>query len=127
MIMKLCCHSTCFGVVSFDADYPIGFILLQQAADSADVIELCVRESARRQGVGRICLSRAFILPMEYGASRVLLEVEVTNKSAYKLYRSSGFELVGKRPNYYRRREKTTDALVLECHLRLKRATIQSS
>ena len=117
VIMKLCCHSTCFGVVSFDVDYPIGFILLQQAADSADVIELCVRETRRRQGVGRRLLEQGLHLAMEYGASRVLLEVEVTNKTAYKLYRASGFELVGKRPNYYRRREKTTEALVLECHL----------
>ena len=117
VIMKLCRHSTCFGVVSFDVDYPIGFILLQQAADSADVIELCVRESRRRQGVGRHLLEQGLHLAMENGASRVLLEVEATNKSAYKLYRASGFELVGKRPNYYRRREKTTEALVLECHL----------
>ena len=117
VIMKLCCHSTCFGTVSFDADYPIGFILLQQAADTADVIELCVRESARRQGVGRHLLEQGLHLAIEHGASRVLLEVEATNKSAYKLYRAIGFELIGKRPNYYRRREKTTEALVLECYL----------
>jgi len=117
VIMRICCHSTCFGVVSFDVDYPIGFILLQQAADSADVIELCVRESSRRQGVGRHLLEQGLHHATEQGASRVLLEVEVTNKSAYKLYRASGFDLVGKRPNYYRRREKSTEALVLVRHL----------
>ena len=66
-IMKLCCHSTCFGVVSFDADYPVGFILLQQAANTADVIELCVRRSVRRQGIGRHLLKRVFILPASMG------------------------------------------------------------
>ena len=117
VIIKLCCHSTCFGVVSFDADYPVGFILLQQAANTADVIELCVRESMRRQGIGRHLLEQGLHLASKHGVSRVLLEVEATNKIAYKLYRSSGFELVGKRPNYYRQRAKISDALVLKCHL----------
>jgi len=103
--------------VSFDADYPVGFILLQQAADTADVIEICVRESVRRQGIGRHLLEQSLHLACKHGVSRVLLEVEATNKSAYKLYRTSGFKLVGKRPNYYRRRAKFTDALVLERHL----------
>ncbi len=117
VITKLCCHPTCFGVVSFDADYPVGFILLQRAADTADVIELCVRKALRRQGIGRQLLEKGLHLASEHEVSRVLLEVESTNKSAYKLYRSSGFELLGKRPNYYRGRAKNTDALVLECHL----------
>ena len=117
LIMKLCCHSNCFGVVSFDAHYPVGFILLRHAANSADVIELCVRESARRQGIGRHLLEQGLQLASQHGVSRVLLEVEATNKSAYKLYRSSGFELIGKRPNYYRQRAKISDALVLKCHL----------
>ena len=117
VIMKLCCHSNCFGVVSFDADYSVGFILLQQAANTADVIELCVRESVRRQGIGRHLLEQGLHLASKRGVSRVLLEVKTTNNSAYKLYRSSGFELVGKRPNYYQQRAKISDALVLECHL----------
>ena len=117
VIMKLCCHSTCFGVVAFDADYPVGFILLQQGADKADVIELCVRETVRRQGIGRHLLEQGLRLASEHGVNHVLLEVDATNKSAYKLYRSSGFELVGKRPYYYRQRAKISDALVLKCHL----------
>ena len=117
VIMKLCCHSTCFGIVSFDADYPVGFILLQQATNTADVIELCVRESVRRQGIGRHLQKQGLHLASKYAVTRVLLEVKTTNKSAYKLYRSSGFELLGKRHNYYRQREKISDALVLKCHL----------
>ena len=117
VITKLCCHSTCFGVVSLNAEYPVGFILLQRAANTADVIELCVRESVRRQGIGRHLLEQGLHLASQHGVSRVLLEVEATNKSAYNLYRSSGFELVGKRPNYYRQRAKIADALLLECHL----------
>ncbi|MGB0818310.1 MAG: ribosomal-protein-alanine N-acetyltransferase, partial [Candidatus Puniceispirillaceae bacterium] len=62
-------------------------------------------------------LEQGLHLATKHGVSRVLLEVKATNKSAYKLYRSSGFELVGKRPNYYRRRAKISDALVLKCNL----------
>ena len=117
LIMKLCCHSTCFGVVSFYGKYPLGFIMLQQGAETADIIELCVREPLRRQGVGRSLLEQGLHLASVCGMNRVLLEVEATNTSAYELYRSSGFELIGKRPNYYRQRAKTADALVLECRL----------
>lgn len=117
LLTKLCCHSTCFGVVSFDEDYPVGFVLLQQAADTADVIELGVQLSLRRQGIGRHLLEKGLHLAREHGIKRVVLEVEVTNKAAFNLYRSTGFELVGKRPNYYRRKTKCVDALVLERHL----------
>ena len=117
VLMKLCCHSTCFGVMSFNGDYPVGFILLQQAVDTASVIELCVRKTARRQRIGRHLLEQGLRIAIKKGASSVLLEVEVTNKIAYQLYRSSGFELVGKRSNYYRRRAKATDALVLKRYL----------
>ena len=117
LLTKLCYHSTCFGVVSFDEDYPVGFILLQQAAVTADVIELGVQLSLRRQGIGRHLLEKGLHLAREHDIKRVVLEVEVTNKAAFNLYRSTGFELVGKRPNYYRRKTKCVDALVLECHL----------
>ena len=116
VLMKLCSHSTCFGVVSFDADYPVGFILLQKAVDTADVIELGVRASVRRQGIGRHLLERGLRLANEHGVKRVILDVEVNNKAAYKLYRSAGFELVGKRPNYYQRKKESIDAFILERH-----------
>ena len=117
VLMKLCSHLTCFVVVSFYADYPVGFILLQQAADTADVIELGVRASVRRQGIGRHLLEQGLRLAKEHGIKRVMLDVDVNNKAAYKLYRSAGFELVGKRPNYYQRKKESIDALILERHL----------
>ena len=117
VLMKLCHHQACFGVVSFDANDPAGFILLQQAGHTADVIELGVRARLRRQGIGRDLLEHGLRLANEHGIKRVMLEVEVTNKAAYKLYRSTGFELVGKRPNYYHRNKESTDALILERYL----------
>ena len=92
VLMRLCYHQACFGVVSFDADEPAGFILLQQAGHTADVIELGVRARLRRQGIGRDLLEHGSPFN-EHGIKRVMLEVEVINKAAYKLYRSSGFEL----------------------------------
>ena len=114
VLMKLCCHSSCFGLVSFDADKPVGFILLQKAGDTADVIELGVRASMRRRGIGRHLLEQGLRLATEHGIKRVILDVEVDNRAAYKLYRSAGFELMGKRPNYYQRGKNFKDALILE-------------
>ena len=117
VLMRLCYHKACFGVVSFDADEPAGFILLQQAGHTADVIELGVRARLRSQGIGRDLLEHGLRLSNEHGIKRVMLEVEVTNKAAYKLYRSSGFELLGKRPHYYQRKKESIDALILERYL----------
>lgn len=118
-VMKsLCMAPACFGVVSYINHDPAGFIMLQQAGESADIIEICVRPPVQNQGIGRQLLEQALCDAKTRCLTKILLEVAVTNQSALNLYRSAGFELIGKRPQYYRYKTGRVDALVMEHSLR---------
>ena len=101
--------SQCAGLLSMpgvwltlarDAGAVVGFALARIAADEAELLLLAVRRTAQRQGIGRALLDRFDALARGRGAARVHLEVRDGNH-AITLYRSAGFELVGRRPNYY--------------------------
>ena len=114
VIKRLCMTPACFGVVGYLKGDPAGFIMLQQAGESADIIEICVRPPVQNTGIGRQLLEQALSCARARCLTKVLLEVAVTNQPALNLYRSAGFVLVGKRPHYYRRETGKIDALVME-------------
>ena len=46
-------------------------------------------------------------------AKQIFLEVDETNKAALALYKSSGFNEVGRRPGYYQTGKGHSDALIM--------------
>lgn len=78
----------------------IGFALARIVADEAELLLLAVRRTAQRRGVGRALLSGFDVRARELGAARVHLEVRDGNH-AVGLYRDAGFELAGRRRDYY--------------------------
>ncbi len=78
----------------------IGFTLSRLAADEAELLLLAVRRTAQRRGVGRALLASFDESARCMGATRVHLEVRDGNHAVH-LYRDAGFEMVGRRPNYY--------------------------
>lgn len=92
-----------------------GYIGSQTVLDSADMMNLAVSQSFRRQGIGERlvnCLTEAL---KEKGVKTLLLEVRVSNGPAKELYQKLGFEIVGKRPRYYEKPRE--DALILRKEL----------
>jgi tRNA threonylcarbamoyladenosine biosynthesis protein TsaB len=81
---------------------PVGFILLRQAADEAEIITLAVQPRARRAGIARRLLTVGLDKMTGRGALHCFLEVAETNDAARALYASAGFVEVGRRPAYYR-------------------------
>ncbi len=81
-------------------DGVVGFALARAVADEAELLLLAVRRAVQRRGVGRDLLARFDAAARARGASRVHLEVRDGNP-AVLLYRKAGFELAGRRPNYY--------------------------
>lgn len=81
---------------------PVGFILLRQAADEAEIITLAVQPRARRAGIARRLLTVGLDKITGRGALHCFLEVAETNDAARALYASAGFVEVGRRPAYYR-------------------------
>lgn len=92
-----------------------GYVGSQTVLDSADMMNLAVSQSFRRQGIGERlvnCLTEAL---KEKGVKTLLLEVRVSNDPAKELYQKLGFEIVGKRPRYYEKPRE--DALILRKEL----------
>jgi ribosomal-protein-alanine N-acetyltransferase len=96
-----------------------GFIAARLSTDELHVNNIGVRQSLRGCGVGGALMSTALRLGAEtLGARTALLEVRATNTTAQSLYRRFGFEVVGRRKNYYR--QPTDDALIMRAVLRPK-------
>jgi len=88
-----------------------GYVVAWFAADEGEIANLAVSPSAWGGGVGRALLGAALDVASSRGASAVYLEVRDSNERARRLYRSNGFEEVGRRRRYYRR--PVEDAIVL--------------
>lgn len=92
---------------------PVGFALGRIAVDEAEVLLIATRPARRRRGIAQAMLAEMLPRLAGAGAKHVFLEVAASNVAALALYRAAGFRAVGSRPNYYRGREATIDALVL--------------
>lgn len=99
-------------------DVPAGFILVRRAADEAEILTLAVLPDWRGRGVGRRLAEEALRGLYRDGARRVFLEVDAGNEAALHLYRSLGFEEVGRRHGYYEEAGEQRTALVMRAQLR---------
>lgn len=90
------------ALVASNGDQPVGFLLLRQAADEAEIITLAVRPAVRRSGVARRLLMVGLDKMAGRGAPRCFLEVAEDNMAARALYGAMGFAEIGRRPGYYR-------------------------
>ncbi|HSM38862.1 MAG TPA: ribosomal protein S18-alanine N-acetyltransferase [Candidatus Limnocylindrales bacterium] len=89
----------------------VGFAGVWLMVDEAHITTFGVHPEWRRQGIGRRLMLRLLELAIELRARRMTLEVRVSNVAAQALYRSFGFEAVGRRPRYYT--DDGEDALVM--------------
>ena len=79
-----------------------GFIVLQFAADEAEVLALAVAKAWRRMGYAASLLQAAIRACQRRFISCIYLEVAESNEPALKLYEKIGFVETGRRENYYR-------------------------
>ena len=110
-----------FGLIARDpseaAEAPlglIGYVICSRAGDDGEILSVGVRESHRRQGLGRRLLDSAVATLFSAGAEGVFLEVAESNAGAIGLYKHAGFEAVGRRRNYAKTRDGAReDALIM--------------
>ena len=88
-------------MVAVENDCVIGYIGSQSVLGEADMMNLAVSQEARGRGIGSK-LELALIERLrQNGVYRLTLEVRVSNEPAIKLYEKIGFQIIGRRPNYY--------------------------
>jgi len=93
----------------------VGYVGSQSVLDSADMMNIAVAPTYRRKGIGRLLIIALIDYLLQKKIHFLLLEVRISNISAISLYKSMGFEQVGRRPRYYHNPRE--DALILRKEL----------
>ncbi len=89
----------------------VGYAVTTRIGEEAELANLAVDPSARRAGIGAMLLDDLLASTDAPPGATVYLEVRASNEPAQALYRSRGFEAVGRRKGYYSR--PTEDAVVM--------------
>jgi len=92
-----------------------GFLSARVSAGELHINNIGVHAAARRRGVGSELMRTAIAAAAGQGAGAAILEVRAGNVAAQALYRRHGFEVVGRRRQYYR--EPPEDALLMRAAL----------
>ncbi len=98
-------------LVATDGGRLLGYAGMHRVLDEASVTNVAVDPAYRRKGVAKALLHELEDICRREGAAFLTLEVRASNQNAINLYRSLGFEEVGRRRHYYT--HPTEDALLL--------------
>lgn len=85
----------------------VGFLSLQHLVGECELTNIAVKKSHQSKGFGE----RLMTFLVDLGVP-VFLEVRESNRSAQTLYAKFGFEVVGKRKNYYQ--APSEDAILMK-------------
>lgn len=103
----------------------VGYIAVQFAAETAEILSIGVKPAYRSLGVGEALLKDCIRELQRMGMDELFLEVAKSNQIALKLYRKLGFKGVGHRRNYFKSQDRDKkfwreDALIMRnpCKLR---------
>ena len=95
-------------LVALDGEQVVGYVGSQTVLQEADMMNIAVADSRRRQGIARKLVEE---LIRQLDAYQLTLEVRQSNAAAISLYKSLGFSQVGLRKNYYQKPKE--NALIL--------------
>lgn len=84
-------------------------------ADEFEIDNIAVAADYRQSGIGSKLLSAAIKIALQKGAIRAFLEVRSNNIAACCLYEKFGFNVAGRRKNYYR--DPADDGLILSLEI----------
>lgn len=89
-----------------------GYICARVIADELHVNNVAVRPELRRQGIGAALLHAALRRAARQGSVSAWLEVRAGNQAAQTLYERCGFQIAGRRKDYYH--APVEDALIMK-------------
>lgn len=92
-------------------DRAVGYIGIWLVAGEGHITNVAVHPDFRRRGIGNQLMTAVERLAAARGATRLTLEVRVSNDVAQHLYRKLGYLPAGIRRRYYR--DNDEDALIM--------------
>ncbi len=95
--------STRYMSVAEDGNTIVGYcgVFVPAPGIEADILTVAVLPAYRRQGIAREFMRQIEAYAIEHEASAMMLEVELSNESAIKLYESLGYMKISVRMDYY--------------------------
>ena len=95
--------TTRFMSVAEDGNTIVGYcgVFVPAPGIEADILTVAVLPSHRRQGIAKEFMRQIEAYALEREASALMLEVELSNESAIKLYESLGYMKISVRMDYY--------------------------
>jgi [ribosomal protein S18]-alanine N-acetyltransferase len=91
--------------LAVEAGAPLGMLVLELAGASAAVLAVAVTERARGRGIGGLLMQAAERHAHAHGVKQLTLFTADSNLAALDLFLRRGFRIVGRRPNFYARRQ----------------------
>ncbi|MFL6621258.1 MAG: ribosomal protein S18-alanine N-acetyltransferase [Sulfurifustaceae bacterium] len=113
------------GYYCFVYEAPTGLAghgIMSIGADECHLLNICVHPEYQHRGLGRALVKFLLAMAERKGAQIALLEVRVSNATAYRLYTQLGFDEIGIRKDYYPARYGREDAIILARDLTLDRS-----
>ena len=100
----------------------LGFNIIRQADDEAEILSVAVDPKGRGRGLGKSLMREAILRLRADRVEKLILEVDGANMSAVSLYKKLGFKTIGDRPGYYSSgdgndRQDRSSALVMRLDL----------
>lgn len=93
----------------------VGLLVASTTTVESDIYMVVVGEDFKRQGIGQQLFSYLIDYCTKEGLETIFLEVRESNLPAYNLYKSLGFEEIGRRRAYYSK--PIEDALMMKFDL----------
>ena len=108
-----CIEKGYYSMVLEDNERLVGFAIMAISSEESHLLNIGVNKDFRGSGFGEQILKKMIIAAEVMGSKKIILEVRVSNKIAYRLYEKLGFHEVGERKKYYRLPEGREDAYVM--------------
>ena len=120
LLDELSCKGACNYVVrhnnDLDPDAIIAYGFFRLKGPEFHILKIAVVQKWRGEGLATWLLNECFKRALKEKGDCAYLEVRPSNCSAIKLYEKLGFQIIGRRPNYYP--ETREDALVMMKNLK---------
>ena len=108
-----CIEKGYYSMVLEDKEKFVGFAIMAISSEESHLLNIGVNRDFRGSGFGEQILKKMIIAAEVMGSKKIILEVRVSNKIAYRLYEKLGFHEIGERKKYYRLPEGREDAYVM--------------